>query len=357
MPLIRPSTLSALLASHALSGASATILTVEIEDPSGYGRIITDSEKIVEIVEERDATPAQRKVTEVNTSVYVFDGALLSEALARISTDNDQGEMYLTDVIGVFAGDDHTVASFGASSEEGLGVNSQAQLAQAAAILRYRINDELLESGVWMLDPSRVYIDATVDVAPGVEIYPDTYLTGRTRIASRARIGPGVQIHDSTVGSESKVINAVLTEATVGSFASVGPFAYLRPGAVLADGVKAGTYVEIKNSEIGEGSKVPHLSYIGDTTIGRDTNIGAATVTVNYDGYAKHRTTIGDRVKIGSDTMLVAPVTVGDDALTGAGSVITHDVPERALGVERNLQQNIPDYADKRRQRVEGESD
>jgi bifunctional UDP-N-acetylglucosamine pyrophosphorylase/glucosamine-1-phosphate N-acetyltransferase len=319
--------------------------------------VIVEADSVKRIVEERDATPEQRTISEVCTSVYVFDGALLAGGLERIGTDNDQGEQYLTDVIAVLVGDGHTVRSFGTDQEEGFGVNSQGQLAEAASVLRGRINSDLLESGVWMLDPARVYIDASVVVASGIEIYPDTYLTGSTRIEARACIGPGVQIHDSTVGEGTTVRNAVLNGATVGADASVGPFAYLRPGAVLADGAKAGTYVEIKNSEIGEGSKVPHLSYIGDATIGRDTNIGAATVTVNYDGYTKHRTTIGDRVKIGSDTMLVAPVAIGDDASTGAGSVITEDVPEGALGVERNLQQNIPDYADKRRRRAEEESD
>jgi bifunctional UDP-N-acetylglucosamine pyrophosphorylase/glucosamine-1-phosphate N-acetyltransferase len=357
MPLIRPETISSLVASHTESGAAATILTVDLDDPFGYGRVIVEADSVKGIVEERDATPEQRTISEVCTSVYVFDGALLAGGLERIGTDNDQGEQYLTDVIAVLVGDGHTVRSFGTDQEEGFGVNSQGQLAEAASVLRGRINSDLLESGVWMLDPARVYIDASVVVASGIEIYPDTYLTGSTRIEARACIGPGVQIHDSTVGEGTTVRNAVLNGATVGADASVGPFAYLRPGAVLADGAKAGTYVEIKNSEIGEGSKVAHLSYIGDATIGRDTNIGAATVTVNYDGYTKHRTTIGDRVKIGSDTMLVAPVAIGDDASTGAGSVITEDVPEGALGVERNLQQNIPDYADKRRRRAEEESD
>jgi bifunctional UDP-N-acetylglucosamine pyrophosphorylase/glucosamine-1-phosphate N-acetyltransferase len=196
-----------------------------------------------------------------------------------------------------------------------------------------------------------------VVVAPGAEIYPDVYLTGDTDIAAGSSIGPGTQIHDSRIGERSTVVNAVLSGATVGSDAKVGPFAYLRPGAVLADGAKAGTYVEIKNSQVGSGSKVPHLSYIGDTTIGEGSNIGAGTITVNYDGYEKHHTTIGDRVRIGSSSMLVAPVTIGDDAYTGAGSVITDDVPDGALGVERNDQKIIPGYAEKRRRRAEGESD
>jgi bifunctional UDP-N-acetylglucosamine pyrophosphorylase/glucosamine-1-phosphate N-acetyltransferase len=356
MPLIRPETLRELASSHIDSGAGATILTVELGEPFGYGRIVREGASVAAVVEERDATQAQKEITEVNTSVYAFDGHLLKDALDQVGTDNDQGEQYLTDVIGVLVGHGHRVGAFVARSEEGLGVNSQGQLAEAAAVLRSRINEELLDAGVSMMDPTRVYIDAGVSVAPGAQIYPDTYLSGTTVIAAGCSIGPGVQIRDSHVGERSTVVNSVMAQATVGADVTVGPYAYLRPGAVLRDGSKAGTYVEIKNSEVGEGSKVPHLSYIGDATIGVDTNIGAATVTVNYDGYDKHRTTIGDRVKIGSDSMLVAPVTIGDDAFTGAGSVITHDVPDGSLGVERNLQKNIPDYAERRRKRAEEES-
>lgn len=357
MPLIRSETIAALVAHHTTSGAAATVLSVDLDDPAGYGRVVRAGATVTAIVEERDATPDQRAITEVNTSVYAFDGALLADALDRIGTDNDQGEQYLTDVVEVFVGDGQLVSVLVAAEEEGFGVNSQSQLAQAAAVLRSRINAELLDAGVWMLDPSRVYIDANVSVAQGAEIYPDTYLTGNTTIGAGACVGPSVQMHDSQIGERSTVVNAVLRDATVGADAVVGPFAYLRPGAVLGDGAKAGTYVEIKNSEVGRGSKVPHLSYIGDATIGEDANIGAGTVTVNYDGYTKSRTTIGDRVRIGSDSMLVAPVTIGDDAFTGAGSVITNDVPEGSLGVERGVQKNIAGYADKRRLRAEGEAD
>lgn len=357
MPLIRPASLEALVAEHERSDVAATVLTVELDDPSGYGRIVRSGGAVTAIIEERDGTDAERMIREVNTSVYAFDGRLLADALARIANGNDQGEYYLTDVIGILVRDGHTVSALPTDDEEGFGVNSQAQLAEAAAILRSRINTAHMGAGVWMLDPTRVYIDAGVSVAPGARIYPDTYLTGATTVAAGSRIGPSVQVHDSTIGEGATVVNAVLSGATVGANASVGPFAYLRPGAVLADGAKAGTYVEIKNSEVGEGSKVPHLSYIGDTTIGKDTNIGAGTITVNYDGCNKHRTTIGDRARIGSDTMLIAPVTIGDDASTGAGSAITQDVPDGSLGVGRALQRNIPDYAERTRQRAKEESD
>lgn len=357
MPLVRPGSLGRLVAQHTQTNAGATVLTVELEHPDGYGRILRTGEAVIAIVEERDTTREQRTITEVNTSVYAFDGALLADALERIGDDNDQGERYLTDVIGVLVLDGSSVGAVMGDPEEGIGVNSQGQLAEVAGHLRSRINTRLLDSGVWMLDPARVYIDVDVSVAPGTKIYPDTYISGSSVIGAGVSIGPSVQMHDSSIGDGTTVVNAVLCEATVGSNASIGPYAYLRPGAVLKDGAKAGTYVEIKNSEVGARSKVPHLSYIGDATIGEDTNIGAATVTVNYDGFKKQRTRIGDRVKIGSDTMLVAPVTVGDDAFTGAGSVITYDVPEGSLGIERASQRIITGYSEKKRRRAEKESD
>lgn len=354
MPLLRARTLAGLVERHAASGAAATIASVELDDPSGYGRIIRVDGAVTGIVEERDATSEQRGIREVNTSVYVFDGAVLAQALDRLSNDNDQGEYYLTDVIATMVGDGRYVDAFPVPGEEGVGVNTQGQLAQVGAVLRRRINDSLLDAGVWMLDPSRVYIDAGVVVEPGARIHPDTYLEGATIVASGTDVGPGVRLYDTTVARGARVHNAVAVSARIGEDASVGPFAYLRPGAVIERGAKVGTYVEIKGSTIGEGSKVPHLSYIGDAIIGRGSNIGAGTITVNYDGYEKHRTTIGDNVRIGSDTMLVAPVTVGDEAFTGAGSVITNDVPPGVLAIERSAQKHIDGYAEKRRLRAEG---
>lgn len=357
MPLIRAETLENLVHAHEGANTAATVLTVVLDDPSGYGRIIRNGELVVSVIEDRDTTPEQHSVREINTSVYAFRGDLLNSALGEIGSDNDQGEQYLTDVVGVLVGAGHSVSGFVAAKEEGLGVNSQGQLAEVAATLRARINTALLESGVWMLDPSRVYIDAGVVVGSGAFIYPDTYLTGDTTIAAGAVIGPSVQMNDSKVGRGSTVVNSVVNGATIGTDASVGPYTFLRPGAVLKDGAKAGAHVEIKNSEIGARSKVPHLSYIGDATIGEDSNIGAATITVNYDGFSKNRTTIGDRVMIGSDSMLIAPVTIEDDAATGAGSVITDDVPQGSLGIERGVQRNITDYSERRRRREEGKSD
>ena len=356
MPLIRPETLARLVAHHEEMGAAATILSVDLPDPHGYGRIIRDADGfVIGIVEERDATDAQRLVTEVNTSVYAFDGPSLRSAIHALDDDNDQGELYLTDTIAILAADGAHIEAVSASPEEGTGVNTQGQLAGVAAELRSRINGALLDAGVWMLDPSRVYIDADVDVAPGAMLHPDTYLSGGTSIGARSEVGPGVQLRNTTVGEGARVQHAVAIDSEIGDNALVGPFAYLRPGAVIRTGAKVGTYVEVKASEVGEGSKVPHLSYIGDTVIGSGSNIGAGTVTVNYDGYVKHRTTIGDGVRIGADTMLIAPVSVGDGAFTGAGSVITQDVPEGALAVERSSQKNVDGYADKRRRRAEGE--
>lgn len=356
MPLITGQALTELVAHHRETGAVATVMTVVLDDPTGYGRIVRGEFGVDSIVEDRDATPAQKVINEVNTSVYVFEGTVLGDALESVTPDNSQGEYYLTDVIAHFVTAGHTVSALSVPAEMGIGVNTHAQLADVAGVLRARINEDLLNSGVWMLDPSRVYIDADVVVEPGATIYPEVYLTGRTTIGSGAAVGPNVQAESCEIGQDAVVQQAVMIEAIVGRDALVGPFAYLRPGAVLERGAKVGTYVEIKGSTVGAGSKVPHLSYVGNATIGEKTNIGAGTITVNYDGYAKYATTIGDRVRIGSDTMLIAPVHVGDDAVTGAGSVITQDVPDGALGVSRDPQRNIDGYAEKRRKRAEKES-
>lgn len=357
MPLITKSSLRRLVDAHAESGAAATVMTVELDDPKGYGRVVRDGESVTAIVEESDASDEQRKITEVNTSVYVFDGKKLAASLSRVTSDNAQAEYYLPDVIEILVSDGDVVGAVTVPSEEGLGVNTQGQLADAGRILRSRINEALLEAGVSMLDPDRVYIDAGVEVESGAHLLPDTYLSGSTTVAAGAVVGPDVDAHDSAIGPDATVRYSVLEGASVGRSATVGPYAYLRPGAVLEEGAKAGTHVEIKASVVGKGSKVPHLSYIGDTEIGEDTNIGAATVTANYDGSNKHRTKIGDRVHIGSDTMLVAPVSVGDDATTGAGSVITRDVPDGALGIERSDQKNIEGYAERSRKRAEERTD
>ena len=352
MPLLRTATYESVLETHRREGAAATMLTAFFADPTGYGRVERQNDEIIGVVEERDANAQQRAISEVNVSVYAFDAAVLGDALSRLGSDNDQGEYYLTDVIGILAADARKVSSVAAEEAECLGVNSHAELAVASKVLRGRINGQLMESGVAMLDPERVYIDVDVEVAAGATIYPDVYLQGATSVENGAEVGPSVHATDARIAAAAVVRFAVIEGAKVGPLAAVGPFTYLRPGTELGVDTKAGSFVEVKNSQVGPRSKIPHLSYIGDTTIGEDSNIGAATITANYNGFEKNRTRIGDRVKIGSDTILVAPVTVGDDAYTGAGSVISHDVSAGALAVERSLQEEIPGYAERRKHRA-----
>lgn len=353
MPLLSTRALQGLLDHHEATAATATVLTARSSDPSGYGRVLRDGDSVVGIVEDGDADQAQLAIDEINTSVYAFDGAALHEALAEVTDDNSQTELYLTDVVEILAARGHRVGAVITDEVEAMGVNSHEQLAAVSGLIRQRINEAWMSAGVWMLDPARVYVDAGVRLAPGVRLYPDVYLEGATEVGEGAEIGPSVQMRDSTVGPGASVRYAVVQGARIGEDVNVGPFTYLRPGADLAHGAKAGSFVEIKNSQVGRGSKVPHLSYVGDATIGEKSNLGAGTVTVNYDGFEKHRTTIGDRVRIGSDTMLVAPVTIGDDAYTGAGSVISEDVPPGSLAIERSDQKEVPGYAERRRRRLE----
>ena len=354
-PLFRPETLRNLVESH--GGASATLLTAELADPTGYGRVLREGERVVGIVEEKDADQGQRAVGEVAVSTYAFAGAALSAALREVGSDNAQGEYYLTDAIAVMARDGEVRATPAADADEVLGVNSHDQLAAAAATLRGRINAHWMQAGVWMQDPERTYIDAAVVLEPGARIHADVHLLGGTTVGAGAEVGPSVLAADTTIGPEARIWYSVARGAEIGRGAEVGPYASLRQESVLAEKAKVGTFVETKKTTIGSGSKVPHLSYVGDATIGEGTNVGAGTITCNYDGVRKHPTTIGDRVFVGSDTMLVAPVTLGDDSTTGAGSTITKDVPPGALGVERSPQKVVPGYAAKRARRAAREDD
>jgi bifunctional UDP-N-acetylglucosamine pyrophosphorylase/glucosamine-1-phosphate N-acetyltransferase len=348
-PLITSGTLAGLVEAHAVAEPSVTMLTTHLTDPTGYGRIVRDDAgEVVGIVEERDADEQQRRIDEVGVSVYAFAGGELVRALNQVGTANDQGEMYLTDVIEILASEGAPIAAVAAPAPEVSGVNSHDQLAAVGKLLRARLNEHWMREGVSMLDPERVYLDSTVELAAGVVLMPDVYLHGSTSVSPGAQVGPSVFAEDSQIGPDARVWYSVLRGAVVGESAEVGPFASLRPGTVLGPETKAGTFVETKNTTLQRGSKVPHLSYMGDAEIGEDSNIGAGTITCNYDGFEKHTTTIGDRVRIGSDTMLVAPVAIGDDAWTGAGSTITRDVPPGALGVERSVQKEIPDYAARR---------
>lgn len=342
-PLLTGTTLEALVASHRSESAAATVLTAVLSDPTGYGRVVRDGAgAVTAIVEHKDASQAEREISEINSGIYVFALDALHDSLSQLTTDNAQGEEYLTDVIKIEHGMGLRVSAHETTDAvEISGVNDRVQLAAAASVLRDRINAAWMREGVSIVDPATTWIESDVVLARDVVIEPSTYLRGKTAIAEGAVIGPDTTLIDCTVDEGAHVLRSHATEAHIGKDSSVGPFSFLRPGAELHEKAKAGAYVEIKNSIIGRGSKVPHLSYVGDAEIGVDTNIGAATVFVNYDGVSKHRTVVGDAVRIGSDSMLVAPVVIGDGAYTAAGSVITEDVPAGAMAVGRAKQRNI----------------
>ena len=350
-PLLTGSTLQDLMLTHLESAARATVLTARLTDSHGYGRVIRDDEQAVQrIVEHKDASDAELSVDEVNSGMYCFAPADLVRLLANVTTDNVQGEEYLTDVIGLLRAEDAVVsASLCANPSEILGVNDRYQLAEAAAVMRDRINEQWMRGGVAILDSATTWLDVDVELEPDVTILPNTTMTGPTSVASGARIGPGTTLASCEVGQNSTVIHTWAQLAVIGADSAVGPFTYLRPGTVMGNHTKAGAFVEIKNSNLGDDAKVPHLSYVGDGDIGEGSNIGAATVFCNYDGIEKHRTVVGKHVRIGSDTMLVAPVTVGDGAYTAAGSVITEDVPSGAIAIARGQQRNVLDWVLRRR--------
>ncbi len=336
-PLLTTETLQQLVEHHRTTGAAATLLTAELDDPAGYGRIIRSRDGSVErIVEHTDATPDERKTKEINSSVWMFDRAALRAALTKIDRSNAQREFYLTDVVPVLKDKGEPVEAFTVpDAEEALGANSRVELADIAVLMRRRTNVRHMLDGVTIVDPGTTFIDAGVTIGRDTVLHPMTHLHGSTTIGAGAEIGPNVRLVDTKVGDGATILNAVATHAEVGAGAQVGPFAYLRPGAVLEEGAKAGTYVEVKKSRIGRGSKVPHLSYIGDAEIGKNVNVGAGTITCNYDGETgkKSKTIIEDDVLIGSDTMLVAPVTVGKGAVTGAGSVVSRDIPPAGVAL------------------------
>jgi bifunctional UDP-N-acetylglucosamine pyrophosphorylase/glucosamine-1-phosphate N-acetyltransferase len=351
VPLLAPETLQGMLTEHEAAGAAVTVLTAVVEDPTGYGRIVRDeSGAVAAIVEQRDTTAEQAAITEINSGIYAFDAAVLAAALARLETDNDQGELYLTDVLAIARSDGHLVQARAIEDTwQTEGVNDRIQLAELEAEMRRRTNEAWMLAGVTMRDPSTTWIDADVALEPDVVLEPGVSLRGATTVAAGATIGPDTTLVDTAVGAGATVVRSHAVSARIGERALVGPFTYLRPDADLRTGSKAGAFVEIKSSVVGPGSKVPHLSYVGDALIGEQTNIGAATVVVNYDGIAKHRTIVGDHVRVGSDSMLVAPVTIGDGAYTAAGSVITEDVPPGAMAVARGRQRTIEGWTRRRR--------
>jgi len=350
-PLLTTRTLETLVAAHVAAGSVFTVLTASVDDPTGLGRIVRDDRGAPQaIVEERDATDEQRAIREVNAGVYVADAATLRRVLAGIGTSNAQGEQYLTDALAPLVAEGAPTAAVRADDpDDVLGCNDRKELAARRRTLNDRVLDDLMRSGVTVVDPQTTWVDVTCTVSADSVLEPGTQLRGSTTVDTGAVVGPDTTLLDTAVGPGASVVRSHCLGAEIGPEASVGPFSYLRPGTRLARGAKVGAYVETKNVQVGEDSKVPHLSYVGDATIGRGTNIGAATVFVNYDGVAKHHTTVGDHVRIGSDSMLVAPVTVGDGAYTAAGSVITSDVPPGAMAVARAPQRNVGGWVRRRR--------
>lgn len=336
VPLVSAAAIAALVDAHLESGAAATMATTILDDPTGYGRVVRDGDgavqRVVETKEPGEATQAEREIREVNTGIFVFAAQALTGALPRLGKDNAQGELYLPQVLDVLRADGAKVAAHAVDDETlVLGVNDRATLARVRAIAQRAIHERHLRTGVGIVDPAATVIDVDVEIGQDTVIEPFTTLRGATRIGRECTV------------RHSYLVDCVLEDGVI-----VGPFAYLRPGTVLRAGTRVGTFVEVKNSDVGPDARVPHLSYIGDADVGADTNLGAATITANYDGHAKHRTTVGSGVRTGVDTTLVAPVSVGDDAYTGAGSVITGDVAPGALGIARARQENIEGYAERR---------
>ena len=354
VPLVTAALVRDLSAAHAAGRAAATMVTVELADPSGYGRVVRatggDVERVVETKAPGDATPAELELREVNSGIFAFDGGALLDALAQVSPENAQGEYYLPDALPVLRAAGRAITAYRVDDPAlVLGVNDRADLAAVRAIAQRRIHERLMRGGVTIVDPAATTIDVDVALGEDTVVEPYSVLREGTRAGERCQIGPLATLLDTSLGDEVSVVHSHLRSCDVHDGVTVGPFAYLRPGAVLRERSKAGAFVEIKNSDIGAGSKVPHLSYIGDADVGEGANIGAGTITANYDGRAKHRTTIGDRVRVSVDTSFVAPVTVGDDAYTAAGSVITQDIPPGALGVARARQRNVLGWAERRR--------
>ncbi|CCB74845.1 UDP-N-acetylglucosamine pyrophosphorylase [Streptantibioticus cattleyicolor NRRL 8057 = DSM 46488] len=350
-PLLTAETLRELAAAHERDGNAVTVLTAEVPDPTGYGRIVRAADGSVSaIVEQKDATDEQRRIAEINSGVFAYDAKLLTEALGKITRNNAQGEEYLTDTLEILRLAGHRVgASMAADHREIAGINNRVQLAQARRDLNERLLHAAMLAGTTVVDPATTWVDATVEFAPDTVVHPGTQLHGTTRLESGAEVGPNSTLTDTLVGAGARVTFSVAEGAEIGPEASVGPYAYLRPGTRLGRKAKAGTYVEMKNAQVGEGSKVPHLSYVGDATIGEHTNIGAASVFVNYDGERKHHSTVGSYCRTGADNMFVAPVTVGDGVYTAAGSVITKDVPAGSLAVARGQQRNIEGWVVRKR--------
>lgn len=349
IPLIQAKTIKALIDHHEASGAAATVLTAMIDNPAGYGRIIRNPDgSLNRIVEEKDAGSEEKAIKEINSGIYCFNTSAVFDALKRINTSNAQNEYYLTDVLKIFIADGHKIEVLITEATSDIyGINDRVQLAQAESILRQRKNLALMQSGVTIVDPASTFIDTGVEIGHDTVILPFTIIEGKTVIGQFCEIGPSTRITASRIGREVYIECSRVNQAVIGDRCNIGPFAYLRPDAVLHDDVKVGDFVEIKKSVIGANSKVPHLSYVGDATVGQHVNIGAGTITCNYDGRNKYETVLADGVFIGSNTNLVAPVKIGENSMTGAGSTITKDVPPHTLAVERAEQKMLRHHKNK----------
>lgn len=350
-PLLTGELLHRLYTEHTNAQAAATVLTAIMPEPAGYGRVIRDTAgQVVKIVEHKDASPTELAVREINTGIYCFEAKLLLKALDGLTCNNAQGEYYLTDVIAILNSQGQKVWAVNAADHrETMGINSRVHLAEAEGIIRQRKLETLMENGVTIMDPNSTFIDTQVEIGPDTIIYPFTWIEGCSKIGANCAIGPNSRLANTIVGDDSILHFIYAHDCTVGNRVTAGPYVHLRPHTELKDGVKIGNFVEVKNTIVGEGSKIPHLSYIGDTDMGAGVNIGSGTITVNYDGKHKHRTTIEDDAFIGCNTNLVAPVTVGQGAYVAAGSTITKNVPPGSLGVARARQNNIEGWAEKQR--------
>ncbi len=355
VPMLLPETVNDLLASHRRSGATVSVLTSNLKDPTGYGRIVRDEDtKPVAIREQRDLLPGEDEITEVNMGVYAFDAPFLAGELPRLSNDNAQGEYYLTDLVLAASGTGMTVTTHSLKDpDQALGINTLAELAAMEVVMRNEILTKLMDSGVRIMDPATTYVDETVKIEPDVLLHPMTFLHGETSIGTGSVIHPGAVISDSIIGEDVIVRpHSIIDSSIIEKGAAVGPFAHIRPGTHLKEDSRIGNFVEVKKSTIGRGSKASHLTYIGDSDLGEGVNIGAGTVTCNYDGFSKHNTVIEDGVFIGSGTMLVAPVRIGRNSIVGAGSTITRDLPPEALGIARGKQTVKENWAPEFRQRA-----
>jgi bifunctional UDP-N-acetylglucosamine pyrophosphorylase/glucosamine-1-phosphate N-acetyltransferase len=351
VPLLRASTLHQLAETHRRANAAATVVTATVERPYGYGRIVRSGGRIVRIVEERDASPAERQVREINGGIYAFDLPPLFDALRSIASQNAQGEFYLTDLVGIYRRRKLPVETLAvANPDEIRGINSRTELAEVSRIVRQNKNEELMAAGVTLIDPATTYIDADVEVGPDTVIHPGVVLEGQTRIGPACEIQAHVRIVDSTIGSHVSVNSfCLIVGASVADGAAVGPFAHLRPESIVGEKAKVGNFVELKKTTLGAGSKANHLAYLGDANIGANVNIGAGTIICNYDGQTKHQTSIEEGAFIGSDTQLIAPVTIGRGAYVGTGTTVREDVPPGALAVSAGKQRNIEGWVARKR--------